>query len=215
MKRIKLLAPILVVLLVACNADPDPTASPTSSPTTATPSETSSPSPSPTTQPPPTPGGSPVSSPATCGTVSGGSDGTSVKLVEVRVGTHDGYDRIVFEFAPPQPPSPADTLPKFTITEVDEVTQDGSGNPVQVNGEALYSLVMQGASGVDLSGSEVVPTYTGPREFKPGFPVLVELEHAGDFEDVLSWGIGLKAPRCIEATKFSSPLRLVLDIPQS
>jgi hypothetical protein len=205
------LAPILLVLLFACGADPDPAGTPSPSPTSATPSV--SPSASPTAEPLPTPGGSPLSPPATCGTVTGGSEGTSVKLVDVRVGTHDGYDRIVFEFAPPQPPSPADTLPRFTITGVDEVTQDGSGNPVRVDGQALYSLVMHGASGVDLSGSEVVQTYAGPREFKPGFPVLTELEHAGDFENVLSWGIGLKAPRCIEAVKLSAPLRLVLDIP--
>lgn len=138
-----------------------------------------------------------------------------MKLVAVRVGSHTGYDRITFEFAPPKAPSPANTLPKYSVTKVDQVTQDGSGNPVQIGGAALYSLVMQGASGVDLSGSEPVITYKGPKEFKPNFPVLTELEHAGDFENVLSWGIGLKAPRCIKTSQLNSPLRLVVDIPHS
>lgn len=138
-----------------------------------------------------------------------------MKLVAVRVGSHTGYDRITFEFAPPKAPSPANTLPKYSVTKVDEVTQDGSGDPVQIGGAALYSLVMQGASGVDLSGPQPVVTYNGPKEFKPNFPVLAELERSGDFENVLSWGIGLKAPRCIEASQLNSPLRLVLDIPHS
>jgi hypothetical protein len=134
--------------------------------------------------------------------------------VAVRVGSHSGFDRVTFEFAPPKAPSPPNTLPKYTVTKVGQVTQDGSGNPVQIGGDALYSLVMQGASGVDLSGPQPVITYNGPKEFKPNFPALVELEHAGDFENVLSWGIGLRAPRCIKASQLNSPLRLVLDIPQ-
>ncbi|CAN5829718.1 hypothetical protein BH23ACT12_BH23ACT12_07260 [soil metagenome] len=210
MKLSGILVLALMILMAACadNQDPDPSPSPSLS-ASATPSATV------TAQPSPTPTAAPTGTPASCGTVTGGSEGTAVKLVAVRVGTHDGYDRIVFEFAPPKAPSPPATLAKYSITKVDEVTQDGSGNPVQIDGGALYSLVMQGASGVDLSGTEVVQTYTGPREFKPKFPVLTELELAGDFENALSWGIGLKAPRCVEATQFNSPLRLVLDIPQS
>ncbi|MEX0791450.1 MAG: hypothetical protein WD178_11815 [Actinomycetota bacterium] len=202
---------LLIVLLAACGGDPEPEPEPDASPSVS-PTSTATATP-PAPPPPPTTG--PTASPASCDAVSGGSDGTDVKLVAVRVGTHDSYDRITFEFAPPKAPSPANTLPKYTVTEVDEVTQDGSGNPVQVDGEALYQLVMHGASGVDLSGPELVMTYTGPKEFKPNFPVLAELEHAGDFENVLSWGIGLKASRCIEATQLNSPLRLVLDIPRN
>lgn len=72
--------------------------------------------------------------------------------------------------------------------------------------------MLQGASGVDLSGDQMVETYRGPEELKPGFPALVELQHAGDFENVLSWGIGLTGPRCVKASRLTAPLRLVLDI---
>lgn len=215
MKALRLLALALLILLpAACASDPDPEPSPTVG-ATGSPSASPSMSPSPTVQPPasPSPGTSP--SPAVCAAATGGGEGTDVKLVAVRVGSHAGYDRITFEFAPPKAPSPANTLPKYSVNKVDQVTQDGSGNPVQIGGGALYSLVMQGASGVDLSGPEPVVTYNGPKEFKPNFPVLAELEHAGDFENVLSWGIGLKAPRCIKASQLNSPLRLVLDLPHS
>lgn len=212
MNRLGRVAVVLVMLLAAaCTGDGEPSPVPT---TTATASATAGPTPepagTPTEAPPPTAQASPPGCPA----VSGGSSGTNVKLVDVRVGSHSGYDRITFEFADPEPLSPANTLPALTVQKVDQVTQDGSGNPVQINGAALYSLVMQGASGVDLSGEQVVETYTGPKEFKPNFPTLLELEHAGDFENVLSWGIGLREARCISAQQLNTPLRLVLDIPR-
>lgn len=197
---------VLVMVLPACGgstSDPDPTPS-------GTPGASDSPTPTPSASPS---SASPDPSPTACPPVAGGAPGTDVKLVAVRVGSHSGYDRIAFEFAPPKDPSPPNTLPAFTLNRVEQVTQDGSGNPVEIAGDALYSLVMQGASGVDLSGPELVITYNGPKEFKPNFPALLELEHAGDFENVLSWGIGLRAPRCVTATQFNSPLRLVLDIP--
>jgi hypothetical protein len=215
MKALRLLALALMILLpAACTSDPDPDPTPTSS-ATESPSASPSAGASPTAQPSPSPSAGATASPAVCAAPTGGGEGTDVKLVAVRVESHAGYDRITFEFAPPKAPSPANTLPKYSVTKVDQVTQDGSGNPVQIGGAALYSLVMQGASGVDLSGPEPVVTYNGPKEFKPNFPVLAELEHAGDFENVLSWGIGLKAPRCVKASQLNSPLRLVLDLPHS
>lgn len=215
MKALRYLVLALLILLpAACASEPDPDPSPTAS-VTASPSASPSTSPSPTAQPSASPTPGTTASPAVCAAATGGGEGTDVRLVAVRVGSHTGYDRITFEFAPPKAPSPANTLPKYSVTKVDQVTQDGSGNPVQIGGAALYSLVMQGASGVDMSGPEPIITYKGPREFKPNFPVLAELEHAGDFENVLSWGIGLKAPRCIKASQLNSPLRLVLDVPHS
>lgn len=218
MKRFRFLAlALLVLLLSACanGEDPGPGPSPSGPTTPASPSAGPSATVSPSGQPSSTPNATPTSSPAACVAASGGSDGTDVKLVAVRVGSHSGFDRVTFEFAPPKAPSPANTLPKYSVTKVDQVTQDGSGNPVEIAGAALYSLVMQGASGVDLSGPQPVITYNGAKEFKPNFPALTELQHAGDFENVLSWGIGLKAPRCIKASQLNSPLRLVLDIPHS
>lgn len=211
-RTIRVFVVLVALLAAACTNGGEPSPSPTAA-GTGTPSLTPTSSPAATAEPSPT-AAAPGRPPAECDPVTGGGQ-TSVDLVDVRVGTHAGYDRIVFEFAPPVAPSPADTLPRYTITGADEIIQDGSGEPVAVDGAALYSVVLQGASGVDLSGDQPVQTYTGPREFKRDFPVLVELQHAGDFEDVLSWGIGLKAPRCIEATRMTSPLRLVLDIPHS
>jgi hypothetical protein len=209
-------AVVLVTLLAAaCTGDGEPSPSPTATGSpTATATATASPGAEPTGTPTDAPAPTSQASPPNCPAVSGGGSGTDVKLVDVRVGSHPGYDRITFEFADPKPPSPANTLPAYTVQKVDQVTQDGSGNPVQINGAALYSLVMQGASGVDLSGEQVVETYKGPKEFKPNFPTLLELEHAGDFENVLSWGIGLKDARCITAQQLNTPLRLVLDIPR-
>ncbi|MGQ0678988.1 MAG: AMIN-like domain-containing (lipo)protein [Actinomycetota bacterium] len=195
----------LLMALAACNTAPS-----SSPPATPTP-----PSASPSAQPLPS---EPVASPLSenCAPVSGGGD-TFVLLKDVRVGTHEGYDRITFEFAqpasPPAGPAPAGTLPRYQIKRVSEVFQDGSGEPVAVGGADLHQIVFQGASGVDLSGDTFVLVYTGPKEFKPGFRQLAEAKNNGDFEATLSWALGLNERRCLRVIELADPLRLAVDIP--
>ena len=55
-------------------------------------------------------------------------------------------------------------------------------------------------------------TYTGPTEFSPGFPQLVELDESGDFEATSSWMIGLSEAGCVRVSTLSGPDRLVIDV---
>src|SRR5690606_24790448 len=92
-------------------------------------------------------------------------DATSgvAQLVDVRSGWHaasgdqPAFDRIVFEFeAPAEEPS-------WRVGYVEPpVRQDGSGDPVAVEGTAFLELRLTPASGVDLSGEEPRETYAGP-----------------------------------------------------
>jgi hypothetical protein len=212
-------AGLLVVLLGACTGDGGgPASTTTTSATLASTTTTAaagSATPAPTSAPTPTV--SPTAPSAQgCAPISGGGE-TFLQLTAVRVGTHPGYDRVTFEFAPPQSPppvpAPAGVLPKYELTRVRSITEDGSGNPVDVSGKDLYQIVFHGASGFDLTGEQPVPTYKGPKELKPNFKILSEVERSGDFEATLSWGIGLKEPRCLKVAEFKSPLRLAVDIP--
>lgn len=168
----------------------------------------------------PTPTGSPAATTAPpsqdCAPISGGGE-TFLQLTDVRVGAHPTYDRVTFQFAPPKSPppvpAPAGVLPKYELTRVKSIVEDGSGNPVAVSGKDLYQIVFHGASGFDLTGPQPVPTYKGPKELKPNFKILAEVERSGDFEATLSWGIGLKEPRCLKVREFQNPLRLAVDIP--
>ena len=124
-------------------------------------------------------------------------------LADVRVGTHPGYDRIVFEFI-------EDGTPEFRI-EVAEppFTRDPSDMPMAVNGSAFLQIILNGGTKVGDDGS---PTYTGPTEFGPGFDQLVDLIERGDFEAINNWYVGMAGEGCLRAFVLSDPSRIVIDL---
>jgi hypothetical protein len=122
-------------------------------------------------------------------------------LVDVRAGRHPGFDRVVFEFR--------GAVPEHRIDYVDQLIQDGSGNPVTVAGEADLEVVFEGANAHELEGG--TPTVR-PRRFSPGLPAVKELAQVGDFEAVVSYGIGVDRERPITVSTLSGPSRLVVDI---
>jgi hypothetical protein len=122
-------------------------------------------------------------------------------LVDVRAGRHPGFDRVVFEFR--------GAVPEHRIDYVDQLVQDGSGNPVAVAGTADLEVVFQGANAHELDGG--TPTVS-PRRFSPGLPAVKELAQVGDFEAVVSYGIGVDRERPITVSTLSGPSRLVVDI---
>lgn len=122
-------------------------------------------------------------------------------LVDVRAGGHTGYDRVVFEFRGP--------VPEHRIGYVDQLVQDGSGNPVSVAGAADLEVVFEGANAHDEDGSPTI----SPRQFSPGLTAVKEVAQIGDFEAVVTYGIGVDRRRPIEVSTLSSPSRLVIDVP--
>lgn len=163
------------------------------------------PSPSPSPEEPGTPAALPG---ASCDDRGGGSFDNTPDFVEVRVESEDGVDRVSFLFAPRNP----DTTqpPSHYVRFVDELVEDPEGVPADVAGEAFVHISFT-AIGVDLSGEEPREIYTGPRELTPGFPTVVEVEELGDFEAVVSWGIGLSRRECFVLE--ASPTEITLAFP--
>jgi hypothetical protein len=122
-------------------------------------------------------------------------------LVDVRAGGHAGYDRVVFEFRGP--------VPEHRIGYVDQLVQDGSGKPVSVAGAADLEVVFEGANAHNEDGSPTI----SPRQFSPGLTAVKEVAQIGDYEAVVSYGIGVDRRRPIEVSTLSSPSRLVIDVP--
>jgi len=124
------------------------------------------------------------------------------QIADVRVGRHDGYDRVVYEFE-------GAGTPQYTIRPATPpLTADPSGLPMTVNGNAFVEIVLHGATTILPDG---VPTYSGQTDFEPDFTQLVQLIEAGDFEAVSSWYAGLAAEGCLRAFVLSNPSRLVID----
>jgi hypothetical protein len=183
---------------------PAETATTVSTETTAT-TETGS-----ETSPPPPPAPPPAAK--ACRRMTGGEEGIYTNLVAVRIGTHDGYDRITFEFRAPSPnPGGKGGIPRYEIaTAKPPHYEDPSGREIDVNGSAFARIVFHGAAGYDFDGD---PTYTGPRTVRAGFPVLVEAVEAGDFEATLSWILGMRQQSCWKVIELHNPDRVAIDMP--
>lgn len=128
-------------------------------------------------------------------------------LVEVRAASHPGYDRLVFEFGGDKPPA-------HRIQTVDEVRQDPTDKLIPLRGKLFKVVVFDGAV-LDTAQWESDPAktrrYTGPDRLTPDLPLLKEVAIAGDFEAVLSFGVGLAGPVKLDVQELSSPARLVID----
>jgi len=124
------------------------------------------------------------------------------------VGHHEGYDRVVFQFRD-------EGLPGYRVEYVQPpLIEDGSGDTVDVAGNAFVVVRMEPASGFDLNTGEGELVYKGPKRL-PGTGVVKEVARTGDFEAVLSWAIGLEAKVPFRVTTAASPSRLIVDFKNS
>ena len=135
---------------------------------------------------------------------------TDTALLErIAVGRHEGYDRVVFQFR-------GDGLPGYRVEYVDPpFAEDGSGNPVSVEGKAFVAVRMEPASGFDLNTGEGQLVYKGPKRIDgaaAGASVVQQLVRTGDFEAVLGWVIGLEEKVDFRVTTADSPSRLIADL---
>lgn len=137
------------------------------------------------------------------------ADGTGTALLRtVRVGRNAGFERIVFEFA-------GESVPGYRVQWVDgPITADGSGEPVDVTGDAFLEIVMTPASGVDLSAPQLTVVYDGPDRIPvSGQTVLLtDLVRTGDFESVLSWAAGATEEVPFRVLRLEDPVRVVIDL---
>jgi len=192
-----------------------PTIAPTTAPTaaaTATRTATGTPTTTApaTAAPSPTGAASPGSTPATaCPERTGGAANTQAQLAAIRIAHNPGFDRVVFEFGPSTAPG-VYGMPDYRIA-VATTLSGPSGQPVPIEGNALFGVRFRNASTVDPNGSR---TYTGANSLKPTTtPLVKEVRLVEDFERVLVWGIGLQRLQCPTILSLSGPVRLVLDFP--
>jgi hypothetical protein len=152
------------------------------------------------------------STPATAGptpTTTGAQlpdDGPPGLLAAIRTEHLADHDRVVFQFHGRQ-------VPTAVIRYVERVSADPSDRPVPLQGKAFLRIAVHGAR-LDTAPVESDPSkarrYAGPTRLTPGYPVLAELAVAGDFEAVLSFGVGLSTVAGL--TTSTSPGTLVVDL---
>jgi len=135
----------------------------------------------------------------TCTDKSGGAASAAGTVTGIRIAHHDGYDRLVIDFS-----SGTTAVPQYDLTRQNSSTfvRDASGQPVTLEGSAGIRAVLRNsdiASGV-------------PSDLKPRLPQIREVANIGNFERVVSYGVGLKTAACFRVLELSGPTRLVIDV---
>ncbi|MGH9178113.1 MAG: AMIN-like domain-containing (lipo)protein [Acidimicrobiales bacterium] len=199
MRRPAALALALILVLGACMSGQDPTVEAGGGDTSGPGVSSLSTPGSPTTLPLLTP---PIS------TQPVEERGYLTKVGAAALDGNPGGSRVVFEFDP--------VVPGYTIDYAEgEVTEDGSGDKVEVEGAAVLVVRFENSGGARIEGEDVTPTYTGPGRVEPtgAEGVVTEVVDAGDFEGVVTWAIGLRQRvGGFAATTLSNPSRLALDL---
>jgi hypothetical protein len=134
----------------------------------------------------------------TCTDKSGGAASAAATVSDVRVAHHDGYDRLVFGFAT------SNSMPAYQLNRqtTAHFVRDASGQPVTLNGSAGIRVVLRNADIV--SGA--------PSDLKPNLPEIREVAQIGNFERVVSYGVGMSTAACVRILELTGPTRLVIDV---
>lgn len=90
-----------------------------------------------------------------------------------------GYDRIAFTFT--------GTFPGYDVRWVDELRADASDQPVHLEGDRILRIRFTQAQAHDDAGTNTV--VSAPPEHI-GYPVIASYARAGDFEGVITYGVG-------------------------
>jgi hypothetical protein len=136
------------------------------------------------------------------------AEGTAglIAVVDVRVATHDGFDRLVFETA-----GDRSGRPGWMIAYTDVASSQGSGDPVAVGGGAVLSVSLTNiAIPYDLPAG--VEPWAVRRLTGPSGGIIVEVVDDGIFEGYHAFFVGVDRERPFLVQRLSDPERVVIDI---
>lgn len=206
-------APCLLVAaaltLSGCGTgDDDPAAGPSSDPSASAP-RTPEPTPEPSTEPSvePSTDALPTTEPTDGAFTAPGTEISQepqdglLTVVDVRVGSHDGYERVVYELA-------GEGLPGWRIAYVDQAVDDPSGEVIDVAGDATLQVVLLGTG---------YPMDTGHDEYAQDVTAtggVQQVTRPLTFEGQTQSFVGLDAQRPVRVTLLDSPVRVVIDLQQ-
>jgi hypothetical protein len=132
-----------------------------------------------------------------------GAGGAGPVLVGIRAAHHSGSDRIVFEFSGAVPA-------RRQVRYVDRLIADPSGRVVPIAGRAILQVSFHGAAAHNSAGR-----LTAPVGAAFDLPNVMAVVRSGDFESVVSYGIGLAKRTPVRVLTLSRPSRVVIDIATS
>ena len=201
---------VAVSTLASCSEDgplPAPTTTTASPSAEPTPSATSEPTQDATTPVPPddtsTTGAPPFPADTSSDTADPSQD-AMLTVTDVRIGRHEGFDRVVYEMG-------GTGTPGWTVQYVDEAVQDGSGTVIDLAGDGTLQVLISGSAYPMDSGAE--PFESAGPVTGPGTVTVTEARGWSVFEGITDAFIGLQSSgHPFRVYLLESPVRVVVDI---
>lgn len=182
-----------------------PTSAPASSAPPSSAAPTTDPSDPPTSPAEPPPTGEDDDAPfeGTTGASQQAAEGAGLSPVDLRFAERQGFDRVVLDLA-------GEGAPGWFAGYTDDPRAAGSGNPVQVAGDAVISI---DATGIQLPTEPGAQEYTGPERLTPDASGVVEEVVVGTlFEGQQQLFVGVASEQPYRVFRLADPPRLVVDV---
>ena len=123
------------------------------------------------------------------------------KVVNLRVGQHPTYDRVVVDFR--------GKLAGYDVRYVKALYYDGTGDEVPLKGARFIQIRITPAVAHDAAGHSV---YVGPTLQQYQMPMLRGAAFIGDFEGDVTFGLALSHLDTFRVLEVTDPSRLVIDV---
>jgi len=138
---------------------------------------------------------------APLGAPAAAAPGTSAVLTRVQATPAAGYDRVAFDFAGP--------LPAYRVAFDGAPPRScGSGDPVELPGQAFLVVSFRGAAAHDQQGRATIAR----RDIRLGLVALRALTLFCDFEGDVSWALALPRATRFRVAQPADATRLLLDV---
>ena len=126
-----------------------------------------------------------------------------VTVSDIRVGGHDGFDRVVLEVG-------GEGTPGWDVRYVDQPSSQGKGDPVEVAGDAVLQLTLTGAG---------YPYDTGVEEYSADGPLsasdteaVTEIVFDATYEGTTVAFVGTTTRAPFRVYLLEAPTRVVLEV---
>ena len=137
--------------------------------------------------------------PFTTAPKSSGGSGGQAEVFGVATGCHATFDRFVIRARI--------ATPGYDVRYVKRIIADGSGEPVPLRGTKRIRIIIRNARGHTQGGTNLLPAVRMPL-----CPNLRQVKTAGDFEGVVTFGLGLRRKRGFRVFRLTGPTRIVIDV---
>jgi len=131
------------------------------------------------------------------------SSAAAVTVRDIRLAHHDGFDRVVFEFG-------GTGMPGWDVRYVDAASSQGSGEPVDVAGDAILQVSLTGVG---------YPYATGVTEYSSRTPLtadgtdaVTEVAYDATLEGTATAFVGATASTPFRVYLLQNPTRVVLEV---